>query len=86
MLAVPNKELRGVVRTALRNGWQQQRGGNKACHTWIAHPDGHRIPIASSPSDKNAAFHVKRRIRHCEEGRCRCIGVTRTTNHTKGTA
>lgn len=70
-MKLSNKDLGKVVKEARSRGWSLTSKG-RAKHAFLSHDDapGHRIPIASSPSDRNAAEHVRRRMRRCEEHRC----------------
>lgn len=70
-LKLSNKDLAKVVKAARSRGWQHVPPSGTG-HTFLVHESspGHRIPVASSPSDRNAAHHLRRRMRRCEEGRC----------------
>lgn len=69
--AISNKELRKVAKQAARRGWIVERK-SRSGHMTIRHEKfpGHWHTLASSPSDRNAAQHVTRRLLRCEQGRC----------------
>lgn len=66
---IKDKDMRKVVRSARERGWLLTAGGK---HAFLVHADapGHRIPVASTPSDNKATDNVRRRMRRCEEHRC----------------
>ena len=64
---VSNKELRSITDDAVKRGWSLAMGGGTHFHLTNG---GHRVVIASSPSDTNGFKNVLRRIANCEAGMC----------------
>lgn len=69
---VSNKELRSITDDAVKRGWSLAMGGGTHFHLTNG---GHRVVIASSPSDTNGFKNVLRRIASCEAGACEHVGA-----------
>lgn len=64
---VSDKQLRSITDDAVKRGWSLAMGGGTHFHLTNG---GHRVVIASSPSDTNGFKNVLRRIASCEAGSC----------------
>ncbi len=54
-----NKEIQKLVARLIRNGWQCVRG---AKHTKLLAPNGKRITVPSTPSDRKAFINFSKDI------------------------
>lgn len=57
------KEIKRIVRAALRRGWTLTQGGK---HNILIHPSGRKVPISMSPSCPHASKHVRADIERVE--------------------
>ena len=62
-----DKDMKIVVKAAEKRGWRL-KSGNK--HYVLVHPNGARVHVSRSPSDRNAYRQLERRLRYKEREVC----------------
>ena len=57
-----NKDINRLVKYLVSSGWKHRRGKR---HCSLYPPDGNRLTIPSTPSDRRAYLNFRMQVKHC---------------------
>jgi len=60
-----DKDINNEVKTLVKTGWAYFR---KKKHGLIIAPNGHRVIVPGTPSDRRSLYNFRRDIRHLDGG------------------